>query len=211
MKWGYQIAFACAAVLGGACLNAANIDNMFDFKGRKKDNPSAVRQTQAKTRKTSPKIVRSPEDPLDKKVKFYYRNKIFDMTGTNGRRHFSRLEYSFRLVRKIDKNNGLFSVTVYRESIATGGVQAATSVYNMGGRIKDEISRTKREENKYIIITDFDLSNMATDEFFTLKKNQCLWTCGIRDIGAESYRVFTFDRKKAESALQKQGDKDNKR
>lgn len=121
-----------------------------------------------------PARTRTPgDDPLDKMLE-YYRSE------DTGPVHFR--SYSFKVVRVISDNEGIFKVYC-RDEIYSSGKRANTP---KDRRIAD------------VCIKGFDLSGRAAGDLLELEYGKTVWRIGAYVSGKRSYPKYTTDRREAE-------------
>ncbi len=152
---------------------------------------NAAANTQVKSKEIKPKI-----DPIDAQCKKIYVNISRVKQEQKTRKYYSSngillstknvtelvgdvVTYSFKLIRKIDDRSGYFRPI------------RRSHVYHAGGT--DKIYTD--EEDAYIVIVNYDLSDYVDNDVIELKDNEKLYSIGTyRDTTRHTYRKFTFNR-----------------
>ena len=168
----------------------------FDDNEAFKKNVEAFRQNNSAAKKqVKSKEIKQQIDPLESQCKKVYKNSYHESREQKKQQSFSKngrvsisknttsvigssYVYSFKLIRKIDNNTGLF-IPICESRSYTNNDQA----------------KFTDEENTYIVIVNRDLSDYVDNDIIELKDNERLYSIGIyTSRRGRSFRKFTFNR-----------------
>ena len=160
------------------------------FKQKQQKNTTVKAAEKSKTAAAEKQI-----DPLESQCKKVYKNIYYERReqknqqyfSNNGRLSFSKkithvigssYVYSFRLFRKLNDSSGLFIPICDSRSYSN-----------------DYDRRFTDEENTYILIVNYDLSDFAENDIIKLKDNEKLYSIGTYTTKTgRTFRKFTFNR-----------------